>query len=238
MVQNKFNLLGLECTKLTPTVAEWSAKWGEESVRREATLNVWYRSTAPEIRDLFLHGQDEVKDDKGNVVQAAVKGVDDISGIARKTKVVKLKSKNEDGSDKTSEVWDPEDSESKYFNRVCAELVAGGKFPDVAAAKASFQAHFQACADLVEFDASKAEPKEKKAKALSQVFLTAAKSAIDKGNGQKLAKLLSKSIGTAVGAMVDGKFVVTVEQLAQAMKTDDENLRAKRQQELNALVNG
>jgi hypothetical protein len=237
MIESKFNILGLELKKQTPTVAEWSSKWGEESIRTEATNNVWYRSTAPEVRDLFLHGQDEEKNEDGSVKVPARKGVDELTGIPRLTKTVTLQSKNPDGSAKTSEAWD--ETEQKYFNRVCGELVKLGKFPDSDAARLSFQPLIQECADLVDFDASRPAPGERKAKGIAKVFLEAAKSAVDKGNGTKLAKALSKSLGRPIGTKdASGTTVVTVEELAAALKADDEQYRAKRAQELAALVNG
>lgn len=226
--QNKFSVLGIEVTKNTPTVEEWTAKWGADSLLAEATSNVWYRGTAAEGRDLFLHGSDEEKDDKGVVTKPARKGLDDVTGIQRKTITVTLQSKNADGTAKTVERWDPADSEQKYFNRVCAELVKVGKHADLDAAKASFAPFLQECIDLVEFDAAKAPPSEKKAKGVPAVFTTAATNAIAKGNGAKLAKFLRKALGRDVAE--------TVEELAKAMKEDDDNQRTKRQQELSALV--
>jgi hypothetical protein len=213
-VKSKFNILGLEVQKDTPTVAEWSSRWGEDSIRIEATSNVWYRSTAAETRELFLHGREEVKED-GKVKVEGRKGVDDLTGIPRNTIKVNLQSKNADGTPKSVERWDPNDSEQKYFNRVCATLVSQGKFPNVEAAKASFQALLQECVDITEFDASKAPPAERKAKGIRAEFKELAEKVVAKGNGAKLAKQLSKALGRPIEETVDA--------LARAAQEVDEN---------------
>lgn len=130
----------------------------------EATKNVLYRGSLAELRDLILHGRDEEKEgDK--VIVAAFKGLDVLTGIDRKVKKVKTGKEN-----KEVEVYD--ETEEKFFDRICAEKNVKPE---------SFQSHFDAAAALVEFDASARErkvagPKKlpEKYKTLATEFLTGA----------------------------------------------------------------
>lgn len=233
-IKSKFSLLGTEVTKDTPTVEEWTKAWTADSLLKEATSNVWYRGTAAEARELFLHGQEEVKGKDGKVLNAngpytseegttlqARKGLDDTTGIPRLTKQVK-KAKGEG----TYEVWD--ESEQKFYNRVLATLVQNGKFPSIETAAASFAPMLQECVNLVPFDAFRAPPSEKKAKGIPQVFIVAATNAVAKGTTAKLAKLLTKALGRPVGE--------TVDDLSKAMKEDSDNQASARQKELAAII--
>lgn len=230
----KINLLGFELNKETPNLAEWVSKWGEASILKEATNNIVYRVVGPSVRSLFLHGREEEKDDKGVVTVTARKGVDDITGIARETKQVTLKSKNADGTNKTTDVYS--ESEADYFKRVLAAQVKEGKFADLDAARASWKWLADECLALVEFDASETVKAERGAKGIPKVYLEAAQSALTKGNGQKLAKFLTKACGRPVGKTENGQFTVTAEELALAMKEDAALQAAARQKELAAAI--
>lgn len=230
-VKTTMSILGIEVTKDTPTVQEWVAKWGEESIRLEATNNVCYRGTNAEARDLFLHGSEAVAAVDGKPAVPARKGFDDLTGIERQTKKVTSTGKDKT---KTFEVWD--ESEAKYFNRALATLHTQGKYPSVDAARAAFVPLMQECYNLVEFDASKAAPTERKAKGLPAAIVAYIKTVFEKHNEQKLAKILVKSLGHPVGAIVEGKFTITEEELGKAVKEDQDAQAAKRQAELAAMV--
>lgn len=176
----------------------------------EAVANIMYRGPFADWRDMFLHGF-EANGSKFD-------GIDKQTGIERKTKVVELTSKNEDGSPKTREAYD--ESEAVYWNRVKTSLVQAGRFPSEEAVIANFQPWAQQVADAITFDPSQAERKERGPKKVPKQYIELAQRYIDQGKADVLAKKLTKWLGREVG--------IAVEVLAQAIK-DDQDRRAKEQ---------
>lgn len=122
----------------------------------EANKNVIYRSTLAEFRYAFIHGVDEVKDGE-TVTQPAIEGLEKLTGIERKTKVVKPEVKDADGKITQEEVLGWDEKEQAYVDRVFATQVAAGTFPSVEAAEANYQTLAQSIIDTIVFDPSKTE---------------------------------------------------------------------------------
>ena len=114
------------------------------------------------------------------------------TGIARKTKLVTLKSKNEDGSAKTSEVWDG--TEVEYFSGVLAQTSREA---------ASFAATAQSVADTIEFDASERERAAAGPKRIGKAFLDAATKAQSEGKLEVLAEKLAKKLKHEVAPTIE-----------------------------------
>jgi len=152
----------------------------------EAINNIVYRGSLAEFRDIFLHGRLEEKDANGKVIVTALKGVDDITGIARKELPVLKDGKPviRDGSPVT--IYDPEDSEAKYFKRILA--AANKKVED-------FQAQADAVAAALVFDASATEKKPAGPRKLAQKYKDIAAAFLTgKRNLDKLQKALAKDL--------------------------------------------
>ncbi len=144
----------------------------------EATNNVIYRGSLTSLRDLILHGQDEEKDATGKVITPAFKGIEETTGIARKTKKVK-------SGKEGKEVETYDETEAEYFERVCAEKKVEAS---------SFQALFSAAAALVGFDASARERKPAGPKKLAEKYRVIAVDFISgKRDLAKLNALFAKS---------------------------------------------
>lgn len=77
----------------------------------EATKNILYRGTFSDVRSIVLHGADEVKDAGGTVILPALKGLEETTKIARKTKKVAK-------GDKEVETYD--ETEDDFFGRIAA----------------------------------------------------------------------------------------------------------------------
>ena len=163
MKKVKYSSLGLDIELSVPaTVEEFDTNAKRQGAcLEEAINNVVYRGSLAEFRDIFLHGRKEEKNAEGKVVVTAIKGIDDITGIPRKEIPVMKDGKQvvRDGSPVT--IYDPEDSEAKYFKRVLAQL---GK------EASAFQDHANAVAAALTFDASATEKKPAGPKKLAQKY--------------------------------------------------------------------
>jgi hypothetical protein len=180
MKTQQFKTLGLNVNLSVPTTVEEfdsNAKRAGACLE-EATNNVIYRGSLAELRDLIIHGRDEEKVD-GKVTVTAFKGLEEVTGVARKTK--KVKSGKEQ---KEVEVYD--ETEGEYIER----LVATKKVE-----LSTFQSHFDAAAALVAFDASARERKPAGPKKLAEKFKTIATEFLSgKKSLEKLNAALTKSI--------------------------------------------
>lgn len=184
----------------------------------EAINNVVYRGSLASWRDLFLHGVDV-----GGATE--IKGVEQKTGIQRKTKTVELSTKNEDGSHKFTEAWD--ETEANYFKRVCAET-ARNNSQTLEAVVALFQPVATEVAGRVPFDASESEKRAPTSKTPPKDFLRAAQTAIDAGKGEILASILTNKLGKTV--------LATVEALGFGMKEDEDNEKRARRESLLASL--
>jgi hypothetical protein len=135
----------------------WKAPTGEGNpCLTEAINNIIYRGSLAEFRFVFLHGREEKKDDKGVVIETAIQGVEDQTGIKRLTEEVK-------GKDGKVRMKDNEpvtkftESEEKYFDRVIATLVNDKKFASEETARQSFEPFAQSVAKEIHFDAAARE---------------------------------------------------------------------------------
>ena len=146
------------------------AKDGEDLCCKEAVNNVIYRSTAAGIR--------------ADICDA----VEALTGIGRKTEKKELKTKNDDGTPRYSEVYS--ESEEAYINRVLASGWTREQFADIVA---------KAVADNP-FDPSMAEPKAKGPKKAQKSLISVAEEIIGKGKGEQLASILSTKLGHPVAA--------------------------------------
>jgi len=180
MKTQQFKTLGLNVNLSVPTtVEEFDANAKRAGAcLEEATNNVIYRGSLAELRDLIIHGRDEEKVD-GKVTVTAFKGLEEVTGVSRKTK--KVKSGKEQ---KEVEVYD--ETEGEYLER----LVATKKVE-----LSTFQSHFDAAAALVAFDASARERKPAGPKKLAEKFKTIATEFLSgKKSLEKLNAALTKSI--------------------------------------------
>lgn len=159
MITKQYRTLRVPVTLSVPaSVAEFDANAKREGAcLEEAINNVVYRGSLTNLRDLIIHGQDEVKDDAGKVTQIAFKGWEDISKKDRLTKKVKK-------GDKEVEVY--AESEQDYIDRVV------GVWEETP--PADFAAHIAAAAKLIPFDASAAERKPAGPKKLAEKYKTQA----------------------------------------------------------------
>lgn len=158
--------------------------------------NTVYRNSLTKFRDAFC------------------KKVEADSGIPRHTKTVELKSKNPDGTLKTSVVWD--ESEADYFKRV---LATRNEEPEAWATVA------QAIADTIAFDPSE---KPSQPKTPPKEALALANDALAKGKLEKVATKLSKSLGRQVPADVTA--------VAWAIRDDMNRIAEERKAALRAMV--
>lgn len=121
----------------------------------EANKNVIYRAVLNQARDGFLHGLDEEKDAAGNITQAAVVGLDKLTGIDRKVKISKPEVKDAEGKITQEEVSAWDEKETVFADRVFATLTAEGKFASAEAAAASFEPLMQQVLAAISFDPKK-----------------------------------------------------------------------------------
>lgn len=214
MKTEKYKSLGLTIALQVPTsVEEFDKSAGKTGACLEsANGNAVYRGSLAVFRDAFLHGISEADLNAEGAAKTyaagtkPIKGIEAITGIDRKTVVLKDK----DGKPRTDksgaplEAYDSEDSEAKYFGRVCDELVKQGKFADRETAAASFQPVADAVAAAILFDASETTrvlgPKKLAAvwKATAKAFLLGEANPARGGKPYELANLqkeLKKSLG-------------------------------------------
>lgn len=117
----------------------------------EANKNVLYRAVLNQARDGFLHGIE------GAEGQPSIDGLDKLTGISRKEKVVKPEVKNEKGEITQEEVVKWDETEGEFADRVFATLVQRGDFPSVEAAEAAYRDHMVTVLAAIAFDPSKQE---------------------------------------------------------------------------------
>ena len=144
-----------------------------------------YHVDFSDIRDIVLHGQEEVKDEQGNIVQVAITGMEDAFGVERKTKPVL----NKDGTAKMSDgkpVLTYDEKEEAFYERVVATK---------GISEADQTAFIQAVVDQLPWDPSTAERKPRAPKKLAAVWLEHAKKFLAGGKVAELSKRLHKSIG-------------------------------------------
>lgn len=194
MKTETYSSLGLELNLSVPTTVEefdQNAK-KQGACLAEATNNVVYRGMLASFRYHFLHGVSEkdLTDDKEHKVLKAgtkpIKGVEEVSGIDRKTIPVMKDGKQVVRDGQPVEAFDPEDSEAKYFKRVCA-------------AKGVEASAFKSIADAVStalvFDASATERAPAGPKKLAQKYKDVALQFLTgKKNLEKLQKAFAKDL--------------------------------------------
>lgn len=122
----------------------------------EMNKNVIYRAILNQARYGFLHGMDEVKDGD-TVVSPAIVGLEEATGIERKTKITKPEVKDADGKVTQEEVSAWDETETEFEARVYAELVERKEFASADAAIAFYQPQMQRVLDAIPFDPSKQE---------------------------------------------------------------------------------
>lgn len=221
MKTQKYKSLGFEVSFQVPeTVEEFDANAKRVGAcLSEAINNVVYRSSMAEYREGFLHGYD-VLDDAGKVVKH-IKGVDEVTGIERKTKS-SGKQRTVKGADgvETKEditVWD--EKESEYLDRVIAE-----KGWDEATAAKNLQPIADAVAGAIAFDASARERKPAQPKKLPQMYVDSATRVIDNGNQEKIVKKLLKESNTVV--TLTGDREKDIQALGWGIKANEDAKRA------------
>jgi len=159
MKKQQFKTLGLPVSLEVPSTVEefdQNAKIAGACLA-EATNNVIYRGSLAELRDLIIHGREEVKVD-GGVTVSAFAGLETVTDVSRKTKKIKQGKDN-----KEVEVYD--ETEGEYVDRLVAEKKVKLE---------SFQSLFDAAAALVTFDASARERKPVGPKKLADKYRTLA----------------------------------------------------------------
>lgn len=171
----------------------------------EAIKNVIYRSVMNVFRDTFLHGRDEEKDEAGNVKVPAIKGLDEKTGIERKSKVTKPEARNEKGEITQEEVSSWDESEQKYFDRVMATLVQRGDYPSIEAAVLAFQTDAQAVLDTIVFDPEKQPRTAGGPKKTPKSYVEVAEALIELsgGNVEEAVRRFNAKTGRSVAANKD-----------------------------------
>lgn len=211
MKKTQYSSLGIDINLSVPAeVAEFDANAGKPNAcLDEAINNVVYRGMLADFRYFFLHGisQADLDADKEHKQFAEgttpIEGVEESSGIARKTVAVLDKSGNpvkKDGEAVTN--FDPEDSEAKYFKRVCAEK---GVEP------ASFQSLADKVASALVFDASASERKAVGPKKLAAKYKEKAAKIIALGSVDALAAKFKTLIGRDMVFTPSGDMTKTIE---------------------------
>lgn len=193
MIPKQYKSLGLQVSLSVPeTVAEFDENAKKEGAcLSEAINNCVYRGGLAIFRDVFLHGQAEVKE--GDVVTSpAIKGVEELTGILRLTEQVMKDGKPVLKDNEPVLIF--VESEGKYFNRVLSTLVKDGKFPDEEAALNSFQPLADEVAKSIVFDASASERKSAGPRKLAAKYKIAAAKSLALGTTDKVNSHLSNTI--------------------------------------------
>jgi hypothetical protein len=167
-----------------------------------ANLNVLYRSVFAKFRSAFAEA------------------VENNSGIARATEAVN----NADGTPKV----DPDtkepvlkftETESKYFDRACAQLHKQGAFASAEAAAASFLPTAQATIASIAFDPSETERAPAGPKVVAKAYTKLAEQAQASGKLDALAMQLQEKLGAT------WTVEVTVDSVARAVAEDQRRKR-------------
>lgn len=152
-----------------------------------------YHVDFSDIREVVLHGQEEVKDVAGNVVHPAIKGMDEVYGVTRHLEPVLddkgVAKKKGDGTPITS--WS--EKEKAFFERVVAEK---------GISVADQTAFIQSVADQLSWDPSVKEHAPRGPGKLAAVWVDLAKKylAVFIASPEKLT-----DFNTRVGNMLAGK---------------------------------
>lgn len=199
MTNQTYNTMGIDVIFSVPTSIE---EFDQNAKKTGAGLasaidSIVYRGSLAQFRPKFCEA------------------VEKETGIVRKTKLVTLKSKNEDGTAKTSEVWDG--TEVEYFANVLAKTNRNA---------ASFTKLAQSIADSIAFDASERVRVAAGPKKIGKAYLDSALKAQNEGKLEDLAAKLSKKLKRDVAA--------TVETVAAGIK---ELMDAQAAAQMAALVN-
>jgi len=216
MKVQQFKSMGLAVNLQVPsTVKEFDENAKKEGACLvEAINNVVYRGSLAEFRDLFLHGREA--DKEANPPVTAIKGLEDVTKIARKTKATGKK----DDKGNAIEVFD--ETEGEYFDRVCSQLKVEAT-------------HFQKLADEVaaalKFDASARERKPTGPKKLAAKYKDTAAAIMAGPNLKRFLTDLEKMVGVKWTATGDKE--KDTESLGWQVKA---MIEYKEKQQLAALV--
>jgi hypothetical protein len=177
MKTQQFSSLKLTVNLSVPeSVAEFDANAKRAGAcLEEAINNCVYRGSLADFRYAFLHGIEENKE----AGIKAVKGLDVITGIERKTKPTGRKDK--DGAD----IVVYAETEGDYFDRICAEKKVE---------PSSFQPVADEIAKLVVFDASARERKPAAPKKLAQKYKDTATAIMGGANFERFKKDVTKAL--------------------------------------------
>jgi hypothetical protein len=184
--------LGYEIQVQVPSsVEEFDSLAKKQGVCLEqAILNIIYRSVLAKVRTTFV----EVLEEQ--------------TGIARLTKDSGKKRKNEAGVEEPVLVFT--ETEGEFVDRVLVETKSS---------KENFEALMVSVASKVTFDPSETEAKPSGPKKVAQAYLDAAKTIIDKGQGDSVAAKLTSKLGFPVEP--------TIESLGRAIAEDQRRKKAE-----------
>lgn len=201
----------LQFNDLNYNVADSAAEYDQLAKREGACVdsannNTLYRSVLANFRYNFLHGVEEVGKTGDEKHVAGIPGVEEITGIKRKT-VKTGKFRGEGETKEEIEVYD--ETEDKYFKRVIAELVSEkstveldgqtvGPFDSVEAAAAAFRSLAQQHLDAIPFDPSETVRQPAGPKKIAKTYIEVAKKLIAAGKADAVAAELSSKLGITV----------------------------------------
>lgn len=186
----------------------------------EANKNVLYRAVLNQARYGFLHGIEEVKDGE-NVIQSVIVGLEESTGIERKTKVTKPEVKDADGKITQEEVTIWAETESDFEDRVYATLVKDGKFPSIEAAAASYRSLMQDVLNALPFDPKKQERQTSGPKKTPKTYFGIADALIERcaGNVEDAVARFNAKTGQSIDANRDALAkAIWLDQVAQKKK--------------------
>jgi hypothetical protein len=197
----QYNSLGLDVDFSVPaTVEEFNQNANPTNDPKnpnpcldEATNNVIYRNTLANFRYYFLHGisEKDIADDTTNKTfvkgTTPIQGVDVVSGIERKTVPVLKDGKPVIVDGEPATTFDPEDSEAKYFKRVCAEK---GQKPE------DYQTLANQIASALVFNAAATASKAGPKKLAAKYKLSAGQLLAGMLNFDKFAAAFEKTVGS------------------------------------------
>lgn len=177
--------LGFKLTKQVPDSVDEFDRLAKEqgAALREANRNILYRSTLADFRSTLLHGSDEEKDSAGNVTRPKITGLEEVTGVKRKTKVTKPEQRDDAGKVTQEEVVAWDESEDDYATRLWAELAKRGDYASPEAAQAAFESQAQSVLDAIPFDPSKTERKSAGPKKTPATYVDTAKAIVEAMGG-------------------------------------------------------
>jgi len=144
----------------------------ENACLEDAIDETIYRKMNNQVRYLFLHGREAepAKDGKPEVTE--IKGVEQVSGIERKTKAVMKEGKPKMKDNEPVTEWD--ESEADYYKRVLATLVKNGEYASIDLARASFAPLIASIANSIVFNPMATESEARGPKKLPIMYKVAA----------------------------------------------------------------